>query len=96
MYVCAYACMCVCRGVGGPGWTGDVLQSCGAYWITIPFSSFPFTNPPIFCCVPSRSNWPLHTNMIPEVLFVLVCNPPFPQTVVVTIFQHDWNSVRSL
>ena len=99
MRVCSFECVHVCAStrtsvcVCGPWWTGDVPQSWCAYWITTPFSSFPFTTTPIFCCVPSCTNWPLHMNTIPEMLF---CSPPFLQTVVLTIFQHEWNSVRSL
>ena len=64
-YMSVRSSVCVC----GPGWTGNVPQSWGAHWITTPLSSFPFTNPPIFRSVPSHTNWPLHMNMIPEMLF---------------------------
>jgi hypothetical protein len=65
--VCVHVCVCV--WLGGPGWTGDVPQSWGAYWITTPFSSFPSTIPPMCRCVASHTNWPLHMHMIPEMLF---------------------------
>jgi len=36
-----------------------VLQSCDAYWLPTPASSFPFTSPPVRHRVPSHFNWTL-------------------------------------
>jgi len=90
--------VCLCVSASGVWTMLDRLYSAVmcAYLTPTPFSSFPFTSPSMCHCVPSYTNWPLHMNMFPEMLFFWFAALLFLKTVVLTIFQHEWHSVRWL
>jgi len=51
----------------------NVQRLCEGYWIPTPFTSFPFTTPPVCHSVQSRFKRSLHMLVLFAALFLIVC-----------------------